>query len=308
MRDVEEGLRRGEPLSDCVDRHPASFPPFYRGILRSAELTGELDTVLDQLARYLERDTEARRKVKTALIYPVIITIASVVTVVVLAVGVLPRFKTFFASLTTPDGKPARLPWSTRALLAFTDFIGHWWWAVLAGLAVVALILFAVLSTEAGRYARDRVYLRIPVVGGTVGYTLVERFCRILAAMAAAGVALPEALGVASDSVRNRVFLRSLARVGEAMLEGEGLAQPLAASGLFPATAVRMMRVGEETGTLDTQLAVTAHYYEGELDYRLKKLTAMFEPAVICVMGLVVGFVALALIQAMYGIFGQVHP
>ena len=90
-------------------------------------------------------------------------------------------------------------------------------------------------------------------------------------------------------------------------LEGEGLARPLAATGLFPATAVRMMRVGEDTGTLDTQLEVTAHYYEGELDYRLKKLTALFEPVVIVVMGLIVGFVALALIQAMYGIFGQVH-
>ena len=150
-------------------------------------------------------------------------------------------------------------------------------------------------------------FLGTPVVGNTVWFTLVERFCRILAAMAGAGVSLPEALRVASGSVRNRVFVRSLARVGEAMLEGEGLARPLGATGLFPPTAVRMMRVGEDTGTLDTQLEVTAHYYEGELDYRLKKLTALFEPTVIVVMGVIVGFVAIAMVSAMYGIFNQVH-
>src|SRR5205814_8075322 len=110
MADIEDGLRRGYALSDCVDRHPGTFPEFYRGILRSAELTGQLDTVLDQLARYLERDMEARRKVKTALIYPAIIAIMSVVTIVVLAAFVLPRFKVFFASL------HATLPLPTRML------------------------------------------------------------------------------------------------------------------------------------------------------------------------------------------------
>jgi type IV pilus assembly protein PilC len=107
--------------------------------------------------------------------------------------------------------------------------------------------------------------------------------------------------------LRNLVFVRALSGVGELMLEGEGLAKPLSETGLFPGTAARMMRVGEETGTLDTQLTVTARYYEGELDYKLKKLTALFEPAVIMVMGLIVGFVAIALVSAMYGIFNQVQ-
>jgi type IV pilus assembly protein PilC len=308
LGDLGNGLRRGEPLSDCVDRHPNVFPEFYRGILRSAELTGQLDTVLEQLARYLERDIDARRKVTSALIYPVIIAVAATITVVVLAVGVLPRFKPFFASLTTPDGHPAKLPWSTRALLAATDFVGHWWWAVLVGAGILVGGALVALATEGGRYAKDRLALKTPVLGQTVWFILVERFCRILAAMASAGVSLPDALRVASGSLRNRVFMRSLNLVGEAMLQGEGLARPLASTGLFPATAVRMMRVGEETGTLDNQLEVTARYYEGELDYRIKKMTALFEPLVIVVMGLIVGFVALALIQAMYGIFGQVHP
>jgi len=301
MLEVEDGLRRGDKLSECLDRHPKIFPEFYRGILRSAELTGQLDTVLDQLARYLERDLEARRRIKAALIYPAMIALMSVVTVVVLASFVLPRFKVFFESL------DAELPLPTRMLLGVTDFLAVWWWALLAGSVIVGVGGFLLDRTGPGRFARDRVLLAVPVLGDTIRYALVERFCRILASMVAAGVPLPEALRVATGSLRNVVFQRALGRVGEALLEGEGLAAPLAATKLFPGTASQMMRVGEDTGTLDTQLEVTARYYEGELDYKLKKLTALFEPAVIVVMGGVVGFVALALIKAMYGIFDQVH-
>jgi len=300
MADVEAGLRGGDTMSDCLDRHPKIFPDFYRGILRSAELTGQLDTVLDQLATYLERDLDARRKVKAAMIYPAIIAGMSIVTVIVLATFVLPRFKTFFASLN------AKLPLPTRILLAITDFLTQWWWVLLTGLVVLGLAIFGALMTEGGRHARDRLALALPVLGDTIQFALVERFCRILASMANAGVSLPEALRVATASLRNLVYTRALAQVGEAMLEGEGLAKPIADTHLFPSTAAQMMRVGEDTGTLDTQLEVAARYYERELDYKIKRLTALFEPIVIIVMGLIVGFVAIALVSAMYGIYHQV--
>jgi len=300
MADVEAGLRGGDTMSDCLDRHPKIFPDFYRGILRSAELTGQLDTVLDQLATYLERDLDARRKVKAAMIYPAIIAGMSIVTVIVLATFVLPRFKTFFASLN------AKLPFPTRILLAITDFLTQWWWVLLTGLVVLGLAIFGALMTEGGRHARDRLALALPVLGDTIQFALVERFCRILASMANAGVSLPEALRVATASLRNLVYTRALAQVGEAMLEGEGLAKPIADTHLFPSTAAQMMRVGEDTGTLDTQLEVAARYYERELDYKIKRLTALFEPIVIIVMGLIVGFVAIALVSAMYGIYHQV--
>ena len=128
MAEVERSLRDGDRLSTCLDRHPKIFPAFYRGILRSAELTGQLDTVLDQLAIYLERDLEARRKVKSAMIYPAVIAGMSVFTVAVLAGFVLPRFKVFFTSL------HAKLPLPTRMLLAVTDFLTSYWWAILGGL------------------------------------------------------------------------------------------------------------------------------------------------------------------------------
>jgi type IV pilus assembly protein PilC len=301
MNDIEDGLRTGERFSDCLERHEKAFPSYYRGMVRSAELTGQLDSVLSRLAVYLERDLEARRKIKSALTYPAVIAAMSSVTVVVLAVYVLPKFKDFFNSLN------AKLPLPTRMLLGFTDFLSSWWWALFGGAVVIALVGWIILRFESGRYGRDAVLLKVPVLGETLQYALVERFCRVLGSMVGAGVNLPEALRVTSESLRNRVYVKRLDEVGEAMLEGQGIAAPLARTQLFPGTATQMLRVGEETGSLEAQLEVTAEYYEVELDYKIKRLTALFEPLVIIVMGLIVGFVAVALVSAMYGIFNQVN-
>jgi type IV pilus assembly protein PilC len=300
MHDIEDGLRTGERFSDTLERYPKVFPEFYRGIVRSAELTGELDTVLARLAIYMERDLEARRKIKSALMYPMAVAAMSVVTVLVLAIYVLPKFEVFFKDL------DAKLPLPTRMLLGLTDFLGNWWWAIGAGLAAWVLLFLVSQRFERGKYAWHAFLLKVPVLGETIQYALVERFCRVMASMVSAGVNLPEAIRVATDSLRNRVFIKRLNGVTEQMLEGQGIAGPLARTRLFPGTATSMLRVGEETGSMDTQLEVTAEYYEDELDYKINKLTALFEPLVIIVMGGIVGFVAVALVSAMYGIFQQV--
>ncbi|GAA1976601.1 type II secretion system F family protein [Nocardioides panacihumi] len=299
MNQIEDGLRSGERFSDCLDAFPKVFPEFYRGIVRSAEVTGELDTVLARLSRYIERDLQARRKIKSALMYPAIVALMAVVTVVILAIFVLPKFEVFFADL------GAKLPLTTRMLLGMTSFLGHWWWAVVLGIVGAWLLYFVITRTYRGKYARDALLLKVPVLGETIEYALVERFCRVLASMVGAGVNLTEALAVTTESLRNRVYIKRLGEVTEQMLEGQGIAGPLARTGLFPGTATQMLRVGEDTGSLDTQLEVTAEYYETELDYKIAKLTALFEPIVIVAMGCVVGFVAVALVQAMYGAFNQ---
>lgn len=301
MENIHEDLRAGETLSDSVNRHPDVFPDYYRGILRSAELTGQLDTVLDRLSHYLERDLEAKRKIKSALIYPTVVAGMSGVTVVVLAVFVLPKFKDFFSSL------DAKLPLPTRMLLAVTDFFTTWWWAVAAGILTVVFTAALLFRTRNGRLVRDNLLLRLPAIGGTIRFAIIERFCRIFASMVSAGVPLPEAMRVATSSLNNRVYEDALGVARAAMLEGQGLAGPIGRTRLFPGTATQMMRVGEDTGSLDTQLEVAAGFYEQELDYKIKRLTTLFEPAVILVMGGLVGFVAVALVSAMYGIFRQVH-
>lgn len=302
LTDMGAELRSGGTISSAADKHPDVFPAYYRGILRSAELTGNLDTVLLQLSDYLEREQEAKRRVSAALTYPGVVVAMSVVVVVILTVYVLPRFRKFF------DDLHAKLPLATRALLAFTGFMSDWGWlvaAVAAGL-VLAAVLF-VRTSEQGRMTRDRLLLKLPVVGDLVHHAILERFCRILTSMVSAGVPLPEALGVTTDAAGNRVFRQKLETAQQEMLRGEGLARPLARTELFPTAARQMFAVGESTGTLDDQLQIAADYFDRELDYKIKRFTNLFEPAVLLFVGVLVGFVAIALVSAMYGIFRQVQ-
>lgn len=295
LADVREQLEGGVPFSETLVPHASVFPTYYLGILRSAELTGQLDTVLDQLAVYIERDMEARSKVKSALTYPLVIMVMSVMTVFILAVWVLPKFVDFFEQLGTD------LPLPTRLLLGFASFMGTWWWAILLIWALMVAGFFVLRSSESGRRLLHGFYLRLPVIGPIVQYSVIERFSRIIGAMLRSGVPLPEAYVAAIESSNNQVYIDKLRVARDDMLEGEGVANPLERTGLFPSAAIQMYRVGEETGTLDQQMESAASYYSREMEYKLKRLTDLFEPAVIIFMGLVVGFVAVALISAMYG-------
>jgi len=300
LAEMSESLRAGETFAGAADEHPEAFPPYYLGILRSAELTGNLDVVLDQLSEYIERDLEAKRKVTSALIYPTIVMALAVVAIVVIAGFVLPQFKTFFASL------DAKLPLPTRMLLAIANFFTNDWY-ILVGVVLVILVGVVLLTvTSRGRELRDTALLRTPFLGDLITTAILERFCRILCTMVDAGVPIPDALQVTGDATANSVFRRGLFNAREAMLRGEGLAAPLAATQLFPTAARHMFVVGESTGTLDEQLGSAASYFDKELEYKLKHFTSLFEPAVILFVGLVVGFVAIALVSAMYGIFRQV--
>ena len=297
LTETIELIQVGVPFSDALDRHRDVFPPYYIGILRSAEITGRLDSVLDQLSNYIERDAEARQKIRAALTYPIVIFVMSIVTVVILVSYVLPKFTDFFKEFN------AELPTITKVLLDIASFFENWWWALVLGFVLLVVLSIRMNRSEAGRLRRDRVLLRLPVIGEVAQYTVIERFCRIIAAMMQAGVPLPEAMQAAIEGSNNGVYAAALANVRDAMLEGEGMARPIMATGLFPPAATQMMRVGEETGTLDQQLNSAADFFAKELDYKLARLTALAEPAVIIVMGVIVGFVAVALVSAMYGIF-----
>jgi type IV pilus assembly protein PilC len=301
LDDIIESLRSGRQFAEAAARHPEAFPPYYLGILRSAELTGNLDVVLDELADYIDRDVDTRAKVKSALMYPAIIAVFAIVVVVVLTVFVLPRFQTFFNSF------DAKLPLPTRMLLNFAHFMAGPGIFVFAGLVAGGVGLFFWLQSANGRRTRDRLLLRLPAIGDLMRHVIIERFCRILSSMLSAGVAVPEALAVSAEATNNLIFQDGILTAREAMLRGEGLARPLAASNLFPNAARQMFRVGEDTGTFDQQLSTAAGYLDRELEYKIKRFTALFEPMVILFVGIIVGFVAIALVSAMYGIYNQVH-
>lgn len=301
LADMLEALQAGDTFAAASAAHPEAFPPFFIGILNSAELTGDLDVVLNQLADYLQRDQDAKSRITSALVYPLVVLGMSIVTVAVLAIFVLPRFKVFFASLN------AKLPLPTRILLSITGFLTNYWYGIIGGILFVAIGGIAIWRSKSGRRRCDAIVLKLPLFGDMIQHAILERICRILSSMIAAGVALPEAMTVTGEATNNAVYKEGLATIREEMLEGQGLSGPLARSGLFPSAARQIFRVGEETGTLDEQLRIAAMFYDRELDTKINRFTSLFEPAVIIIMGVVVGFVAVALVSAMYGIYKQVN-
>src|ERR1700730_10194004 len=298
--DMLRRLHAGSSFGDAIAVHTRVFPGYYIAVVRAAELTGQLDDALDQLSGYLERELAAGRQLKSSLTYPVIVLMLALVAVVIMSFFVLPQFKDFY------KGLGAKLPLPTRMLLGFTDFVQNWWYAILAGAAGLVVLVVATLGGSHGKDRRDAFLLRLPAIGSVVHLVAIGRFCRVLAALVHAGVPLPDAVQVSADSTNNRVFQRKLSTVREAMMRGEGLARPIAASGVFPAAARQMIRVGEASGSLDAQLQSAAAFYERELSYRLKRLTDMFEPAVILFVGGVVAFVAIAQVSAMYSVYHQI--
>lgn len=299
LSEAAEAITQGAQFSDALGRNATLFPPYYLGILRAAELTGRLDLALEQLSSYLERDLETRSRVNQALAYPMVVLGMAFVTVAVLAVWVLPKFAVFFSGL------GAKLPLTTRMLIGFANFTKNYWWLYLLAIAGFAGLAIFLWRAESGRRLRNHATLHMPLIKDIVLFSVVERVTRILGAMSQAGVPLPDAMAAAIRGANNSVFEDGLQAAQVRMLEGEGLAGPIGDTDLFPEAAIQMMRVGENTGTLDVQLENASDYYSKELEYKLKKLTTLFEPAVILIMGLVVGFVAVALVQAMYGIYAS---
>jgi len=299
--DMIDQLQSGDTFAAAAASHPEAFPRYYVAVLESAELTGTLDKVLYELADYMQRDIDARSQITSALIYPAVVAVLAIVTVVVLATFVLPKFRTFFASLN------AKLPLPTRMLLSISNFISNYWWAI-AGAILLAVVGGVVLRrTPKGRAWLDSVFLKLPVAGSLLQTSIIERVCRVLSSLVTAGVDLPRAMAVTADASNNAVYNQGINEIRDQMMEGSGLAAPLAATGLFPAAARQMFRVGEETGTLDKQLETAAVFYNRELELKVKHFTSLFEPAIIIFMGLIVGFVAVALVSAMYGIYRQVN-
>ncbi len=295
-----DDLRNGGLLSVTARNHPEAFPEYYVGILQAAELTGRLDESLEALAGYLEREIDTRAKVVSALSYPMVVMVMAFGTVLVLAGYVLPQFKPLFEEL------GAELPLPTRMMLFFSRFFTDLWFVTVGFFLTLFAVFMFLVKTEKGKLVRDRLSLKIPIVSGIIDYSILERFCRILGAMVSAGVPLPEGLKTTTDSTSNHVYKERLEVARAAMLEGKGFSQPLIDTELFPGAAKQMFKVGEETGTLDEQLHVASIYFDRELESRIKKFTTMFEPVMIVFVGVIVGFVAIALVSAMYGVLGGI--
>lgn len=302
LADITERVSSGYSISEGVNRHADIFPAYFVAMLGSAELTGKVDEAFDQLYQYIRRDLELGRAVRKALIYPGILLTVAIGVTALITIVVIPQFAKFF------EGFDAELPLPTRILMGISDFVGSPFGLAVGLFLVISFVGIVVYTrTPGGRRNLHAALLKTPALGTVMTYAATERFTRVLAVLLEAGVPLPEALPNAIECSNNLVFKEKLTAATESVLAGNGFADPLAATELFPVTVVQMVRVGERTGDLTEQLDNVATFFEDELDYAVEKLTQYFEPMVILFIGAVVGFVALAMVSAMYGIYNQVE-
>ena len=300
LAEVLSDVRGGSALSEALSRHPRVFPQVYHRLVSVGEQTGNLETVLRRAAGYIERVAITQKSVKNALIYPIIVLIVAILVIAVMVTFVLPAFSDLYSTF------GVELPATTRALLAITDWTQHYGLWLLAAMIIAVVAGFAYTRTPAGKYQWGKLSLTLPQVGRINLLNELSKCCRNIALLYGSGLPLPEIMTLLIQGTRNKVMAKALTEVQKSMIAGAGLSGPMAKNKVFLPLMVQMTAVGEQTGNLDNTLNTVAESYETESDDRTKTMVALITPAMTLFIGLVVGFIALAMISAMYSIYGQV--
>ncbi len=288
---IAQEVESGETFSDALRKFPKAFPDLYVSMVRSGEASGDLDGVLLQLADYLEASEELKRRIKSAMTYPVVAFGMIILIAGGLIVFVVPQFAEIFGSF----GRELPLP--TQILIHISNFLRSWF-AIPAMAAAGALIFFGVRAygaTESGRYNLDKMRLRMPIFGSLLRKVAISRFTRTLSTLTRSGVAILQALEITERTAGNEVFAKAVREAADSVRNGDTLADPLMRSEVFPAMVTRMIGVGEKTGALEIMLAKIADFYDAEVKAMVDSLTSLIEPILIGMMGVVVGGIVIAL-------------
>ena len=296
VRLLLEGVRAGKSLSGTMVEHPDVFPELYVNMVRAGESGGVLESVLRHLAEYLERSLEFKEDLKSALTYPLSLAVVAGLSLLVLFIYVIPKFSLIFKDV------GQALPWITSLVIGFSVGLSSYGWIVLLLLLIGGAGGFFYIRSPDGRLHWDRLQLQIWVVGDLLRKMEVARFARTLAALLKGGVPLLEALGTVHGVVGNQLVALAISQVQTRVREGKGMVEPLTQSGVFPALALHMIAVGEETGRLEGMLATVADHYDQEVKRSTKRLTSLLEPVLILSMGLVVGVVVISMLMAIFSI------
>lgn len=286
---VKAEVESGTNFTAAIAKQNAIFSPLFVSMIKAGEASGHLSEVFGRLATYLEKSAALQRKVKSACIYPVIVIAMAALITGVLMLKVIPAFKDIFMTL------GADLPLPTKILIAVSDGVRQGFFPFL-GLGFGGVVLFRrALKTPQGRLRFDQLMLKLGIVGPIVRKVSIAKFARTLSTLVSSGVQILAALEIVADSAGNRVVSEAVLRVRSSIREGENIAAPLAASGVFPPMVVRMIAVGEQTGRLDEMLTKVADFYEEQVDAAVSGLTSAMEPVIISVLGVVVGSIVLAI-------------
>jgi general secretion pathway protein F len=301
LSQVRERVKEGNSFAAALEEHRAIFPSTYVTMVRAGESSGTLEMVMDRLADFAEQQMALRRKVTSTLAYPIIMLVVGVAVAFFLVTFVVPKVTQIFLDL------DRALPLPTIILLTVADLARDWWWVLPILPPAVWYGLKLIARRPAGKYALDRIKLRLPLAGPIILQMAVARFCRTLGTLLRQDVALLKSLGIVKNVINNAVFQQMVDDLSRKATKGGGLADALAESPIFPSTAVQMIAAGEQSGNLDAMLLKAAELAEDEVENRLTTMTSLIEPVMILVLGAGVGFVVVAVLLPIIQMSGLVQ-
>ena len=301
LHEVVEDIRQGSSISAALAVHDLVFPPIYYQMIRVGEQTGNLSSVLRQLAVHLEKEHATRTKIRSAMTYPAVVLALAFVVILIMFNFTLPPLLQLYSEF------DAQLPWPTRFMMSSSQFFLQNRLFILLGLALLIGGVIFYFQRPSGRRQLSHLALKMPVIGQINTHGNSARFSRTLATLLSAGLQLPNSIELTGETIQNIVLNKEIEDLRQETLQGRGISTPLSHSKYFPKMLSQVVRVGEETGSLDTQLLTLASYYEEEVDRSLKNLTALLEPGMVIFVGLIVAFVAIAIILPMYSLLGQIR-
>jgi len=301
VTEVRLDVEKGASLSMALSRHPKAFNRLYVAMVRAGETGGVLDSVLQQLAGIIEKQVELKRKIKSAMTYPVAVLCLVLLICTAMLVFVVPTFKSLYADL------GGTLPLPTRILLGVSSFVTKFLPLIIVAEVAAAFGFKRWIQSDRGRLIWDAFKLKVPIFGKLVHKTAMTRFSRTFAVLLRSGVPILEALEITSDTVNNTIIARAVRETQDAVKRGESVAGPLADSDVFPPMVVQMLAVGEETGQVDSMLEKVADFYDQEIEALVDALTSLLEPLLIVVMGGAVGGMVVALYMPMFNIINLVQ-
>jgi len=291
---IKQDVESGKPFSEALSRHPKTFNSLYVNMVKASELSGNFGHMLERIAAYMDQQIETRRMVRGAMIYPVIIAVMAIGTTIFLLTFVLPKFTELFAS------KEALLPKPTLILMSLSKFIRSYWHALLGGTVAAFAAFLQLIRTPAGRVKWDEFKLRVPLFRRMFRALYITRGLHTMGELISAGVPMLETLAITADVSGNTVYRRLWMRVHNAVQQGSKIADPLSRQTMLPRNVVQMISAGEESGKLGAVLRDVSEFYSKELRSQIKTVTAMIEPLMICIMGAVVGFIAMSIILPIF--------
>jgi type IV pilus assembly protein PilC len=291
---VVADIRGGDPLSLALSRHPHVFSRIYQKMLAVGEQTGNLEQVLRNLATYIEKQSAAMSKLKSALTYPAIVAVVAIIVMIIMVTFVLPPILGMFTAL------KGEVPITTKLLLAMVNLLQNYGLHMLVVVLAAGCVGYMYSKTPTGHYYRDLIMLKLPIMGRINIISELARCCRSMSLLFKSGLPLPDIMTLASQASGNHVLSKALGEVEQDMLKGEGLSAPMRKRWVFLPLMVEMAKVGEATGTLDATLVTVAENYEVEADARIQTVLSMIEPAMTIAIGLAVGFLALSIFMPLY--------